>query len=60
MRDLLGQIIRNQNFIKNVNTGNDSWIFEYNTETKSQSEEWQTPNSIRPLKKQKLTNPKSK
>ncbi|XP_056639027.1 uncharacterized protein LOC130446672 isoform X1 [Diorhabda sublineata] len=37
-------------FLNNVITGDESWIFEYDPETKRQSSEWHTPASPRPKK----------
>lgn len=49
-RDLLGRIEGDADFLKHVITGDESWIFEYDPETKRQSKEWHTPNSPRPKK----------
>lgn len=49
-RDLLGRIENDPDFLKNVITGDESWIFEYDPETKRQSKEWHTSNSPRPKK----------
>src|SRR5215475_880073 len=45
---LLERIQRDRNFLKNVITGNETWIFEYDPETKRQSKEWHTSASPRP------------
>ena len=37
-------------FLNNVITGDESWIFEYDPETKRQSSEWHTSASPRPKK----------
>ena len=47
---LLEWIKSNRNFLKNVITGDESWIFEYDSETKRQSKEWHTSASPRPKK----------
>ena len=47
---LLERIQRDRNFLKNVITGHETWIFEYDPETKRQSKEWHTPASPRPKK----------
>jgi len=36
-----------RNFFKNVITGDETWIFEYNPETKRQSKAWHTSASPR-------------
>jgi len=48
---LLQRIQSDRNFLTNVITGDESWIFEYDPETKRQSKEWQTSSSPRPKKK---------
>ena len=47
---LLERIHRDWNFWKNVITGDETWIFEYDPETKRQSKEWHTSASPRPKK----------
>jgi len=47
----LERIQSDRNFLKNVITGDETWIFEYDPETKRQSKEWQTFASQRPKKK---------
>ena len=48
--DIIKRIDHKPDFLKNVITGIDSWIFEYGPETKKQSLEWHTANSSRPKK----------
>jgi len=50
---LLERIQRDRNFLKNVITGEETWIFEYDPETKRQSKEWHTSASPRPKKSKK-------
>jgi len=50
---LLERIQRDRNFLKNVITGDETWIFEYDPETKRQSKEWHTSASPRPKKSEK-------
>jgi len=47
---LLERIQSDRNFLKNVITGDKSWISEYNPETKRQSKQWHTSASPRPKK----------
>lgn len=49
-RNILGQIQRVVDFLKQHITGDESWIFEYDQETKRQSKEWHNSNSPRPKK----------
>ena len=46
-------------FLKHVRTGDETWIFEYNPDTKRQSSEWHRSNSPRP-KKAKMSKSKIK
>ena len=46
----LERIQRDRNFLKNVITDDETWIFEYDPETKMQSKEWHTSSSPRPKK----------
>ena len=42
------------NFISNINTGDKSWVFGYDAETKQQSSQWKTPTSLRLKKAQQV------
>ena len=48
--DLLDRPEREPEFFSRVIIGDESWILEYDPETKRQSREWQTANSPRPKK----------
>ena len=48
--DLLDHLEREPEFVSRVITGDESWILEYDPETKGQSREWHTANSPRPKK----------
>ena len=47
------------NFLENVITGDESWIFDYDPEIKRQSSEWHNPGSPR-LKKARMSKSKVK
>jgi len=49
-QDLLGRLEIEPNFWDKVITGEESWVFDYDPETKRQSEEWHTKSSPRPKK----------
>ena len=49
-RDLLDRVGSEPNFMERVVTGDESWVFEYDPETKRQSCEWHSPGSPRPRK----------
>jgi len=57
--DLLDRLEREPKFFSCVITGDESWILEYDLETKHQSREWHTANSPRP-KKSKMSKSKIK
>jgi hypothetical protein len=38
------------NFISNIITGDETWVYSYGPETKQQSSQWKSPNSPRPKK----------
>jgi len=48
--DLLGRLEKEPEFFSCVITGAESWILEYDPETKRQSREWHTAISPRPKK----------
>jgi len=47
---LLERIENDNNFFKHIITGDETWIFEYDPDTKRQSLEWHTSNSPCPKK----------
>lgn len=48
--DFLDAIEQDPHFLERVITGDETWVFEYDPETKRQSMEWHTPTSPRPKK----------
>ncbi|BFZ13051.1 hypothetical protein BsWGS_16090 [Bradybaena similaris] len=48
--DLIDCVENNENFLKTVITGDESWVYGYDPETKVQSSQWKTANSPRPKK----------
>ena len=48
--DLLQTATNNPDFMKKVITGDESWIYCYDPETKAQSSQWKSPGSPRPKK----------
>ena len=48
--DLMDRLEREPEFFSRDITGDESWVLEYDTETKRQSREWHTANSPRPKK----------
>uniref|UniRef100_A0A8C3CC15 Transposase n=1 Tax=Cairina moschata TaxID=8855 RepID=A0A8C3CC15_CAIMO len=58
-QDLLHHVNEEPDFLDNVVTGDDTWVFEYDPESKRQSTEWHTPASPRP-KKARMSKSKQK
>ena len=48
-RDILQQMEADEKLLENVITG-DSWVFQYDPETKRQSRQWKSASSLRPKK----------
>jgi hypothetical protein len=48
--ELKEQIENGPNFISTIITGDESWVYGYDPETKQQLSQWKTPNSPRPKK----------
>lgn len=49
-RELLDRVRGDPDFLEQVITGDETWVFEYDPETKRQSSEWHTTESPRPKK----------
>ena len=49
-QDLLGRLEIEPDFLDKVIRGNESWVIDYDPETKRQSAEWHTKSSPRPKK----------
>jgi len=41
---------RQDDILRRVSTGDETWVYQYNPETKQQSAQWKTANSSRPKK----------
>jgi histone-lysine N-methyltransferase SETMAR len=48
--ELKEQIENDPVFISTIITGDESWVYGYDPETKQQSSQWKMPNSLRPKK----------
>ena len=53
-RDLQGKLKDDPQFLTTDVTGDDSWCFGYDPESKQQSSQWKSPNSPRPKKRGKF------
>jgi hypothetical protein len=49
-RELKQQAREDPNFISNIITGDETWVYGYDPETKQQLLQWKSPNSLRPKK----------
>ncbi|KAJ4434985.1 hypothetical protein ANN_23557 [Periplaneta americana] len=49
-RDLMSEVQNDSNFLKKIVTGDESWCYGYDPESKQASSQWKTPNSPRPKK----------
>jgi len=49
-RDLFEPSCEDVQFLKNIVTGDESWVYRYDPETKQQSSQWKGPTSPRPKK----------
>ncbi|CAK9801097.1 Mariner Mos1 transposase [Anthophora plagiata] len=49
-RDIIRETQRDENFLKTIVTGDETWCFQYNPETKRQSAEWRSPDEGNPKK----------
>ncbi|PNF20516.1 hypothetical protein B7P43_G06298 [Cryptotermes secundus] len=49
-RELQQQLQEDPNFLSKVVTGDESWVYGYNPESKQQSSQWKSPSSPRPKK----------
>lgn len=57
--DLFDNATKNPGFMNNIITGDETWVYGYDPETKAQSSHWKTPKSPR-MKKAKMTRSKTK
>jgi hypothetical protein len=48
--ELRDRVTSDLNIFQNVITGDESWVYGYDPETKVQSSQWKTTNSLRPKK----------
>jgi len=49
-QELLANTTGNENFLKNIITGEETWVYGYDVETKMQSSQWMGKGSPRPKK----------
>jgi len=49
-QELLAKANGNENFLKNIITGDETWVYGCNVETKMQSSQWTRKGSPRPKK----------
>ena len=51
--DLKENAANDPSFLSNVNTGDETWVYAYDPETKTQSSQWKSPGSPRPKRQGK-------
>jgi hypothetical protein len=49
-QELLNRANKDENFLKNIITGDEKWDYGYDVETKAQSSQWASEGSSRPKK----------
>ena len=49
-KDMLSKVDSEPSFIKRIITGDETWIYEYDTHSRNQASEWRSPNEPRPRK----------
>jgi hypothetical protein len=49
-QELLNRANEDDNFLKNIITGDEAWVYGYDVETKAQSSQWVSEGSPRPKK----------
>jgi len=49
-QELLANANGNENFLKNIITGDETWVYGYDVETEMQSSQWMRKRSHRPKK----------
>ena len=54
VRDLFERSFEDVQFHKNIVTGDESWVYGYDPETKQQSSLWKGPTSPRPKKRRQV------
>ena len=59
-QELLANASGNENFLKNTITGDETWVYGYDVETKMQSPQWMRKGSPRPKKKARMNRSKIK
>jgi hypothetical protein len=54
IRENFLQRANDENFLKNIITSDETWVYGYDSETKQQSSHWKNPPSPRPKKAQQV------
>ena len=49
-KDMLSKVDSDPSFIKQIITGDETWIYKYDTHSRHQASEWRSPNEPRPKK----------
>ena len=57
-KDMLSRVDSDPLFIKRIITGDETWIYEYDTYSRNQASEWRSPNEPRPKKPRRFQSKK--
>ena len=57
-KDMLSKVDSDPSFIKRIITGDEAWIYEYDTHSRHQASEWRSPNKPRPKKPRRFQSKK--
>ena len=53
-QEMLNEVNEDPDFLKRVITGDESWVYGYDVETKAQSPQWKTPEEPTPKKARRV------
>ena len=57
-KDMLSKVDSDPSFIKRIITGDETWIYKYDTHSRHQASEWRSPNEPRPKKPRRFQSKK--
>lgn len=53
-KEMLSNVDLDETFIKRIISGDETWVYEYDTQTKHQSSQWQSPKDPKPKKSRRF------
>lgn len=57
-KDMLEMVENDESFIESIITGDETWVYEYDTQTRHQASEWRSPDEPRPKKPRRFQSKK--